>query len=288
MKGTDVRVAICGAALLLACGDATDRPGRAGPETGAPVSGDPAPCLTGAGFGEDGTLLALPASPGAARQIVGLQWQAQPGCEQLIIDLATLTGEAADAPGAVSAELLRELGIVRLTLPDVPRAVSDALDARFDGPLASAAYVVRQRTGGLQVDIHLGAAAEARVSGLSRPARLVVDLRPGSGSSPPLAARSRRIVVLRPRPGPAAYPLRVAGYGRTFEANVVLRVEHAGSDLLEQFTTASDYIDAWGEFEMVVESGPTGPIRLHIGEYSAEDGRWEGVSLDLVMEPVVR
>jgi len=69
---------------------------------------------------------------------------------------------------------------------------------------------------------------------------------------------------------------------------VVLRVEQNGSERLTQFTTASDYIDAWGEFEMVVESGAPGPIRLHIGEYSAKDGRWEGVSLDLVMAAAAR
>jgi hypothetical protein len=90
-------------------------------------------------------------------------------------------------------------------------------------------------------------------------------------------------VVLEPRPGPASYPLTITGYARTFEANVVARLEQGGEEVLETFTTATAWVDAWGHFSFTIDDGPTGPVRLHVGEYEARDGAWEGVVVELRM-----
>src|SRR5690606_30879585 len=128
------------------------------------------------------------------------------------------------------------------------------------------------------VDVHLAAAAEAAVTTLDSPARIVIDLRPGGPALPAPATRSTRVVVLRPRPGDATYPLTVTGYARTFEANVVVRLEYEGQDVHDDFTTATAWIDAWGHFSFTIPSGPTGEVTLHVGEHSARDGAWEGAA----------
>jgi hypothetical protein len=87
--------------------------------------------------------------------------------------------------------------------------------------------------------------------------------------------------VLEPRPGAASYPLTITGYARTFEANVVARLEEDGEDVHVAFTTATAWADAWGHFSLTIHAGPTGPIRLHVGEYSAKDGTWEGAVVEL-------
>jgi hypothetical protein len=90
-------------------------------------------------------------------------------------------------------------------------------------------------------------------------------------------------VVLQPRPGTASYPLTVTGYARTFEANVVVRLERDGDDVYDDFTTATAWTDAWGHYSFTIPDGPTGPVVLHVGEYSARDGTWDGVAVELDM-----
>lgn len=217
----------------------------------------------------------------AARRIAGLRWERHDGCERFVVDLTAQDGGTA---GDVRAELLRGVGVLRVTLTDVETVDADATDAHFDGPLARSAYLVRSPDGtGTYVDLHLGQPADAHVLLLSAPARVVVDLRPGGGPVGSAAATNRRVVVLKPAPGPASYPLTVAGYARTFEANVVVRLEQAGQVVHESFTTATAWADAWGHYSLTVPDGPAGPTRLHVGEYSARDGTWEGAAIDVDM-----
>jgi hypothetical protein len=279
--------ALLAAILLAGCAAEAPVP-NAGPSEAPPGVGPgevpQAVCLQGTTFVADGD--ASPAGTGAgdAVTVSGLRWESYPGCERFVVDLAAEGGSPAAAPGEVRARVLRDLGVVRVMLPGVARAEADATDARIDGPLGHAAYVVSRLDGeGVYVDLHLGDAAEVHVMELRDPARVVVDLRPGGGPIPPPAVTNVRVVVIQPRSGPASYPLTVTGYSRTFEANVVARLERNGQEVLETFTTAAGWLDAWGEFSLPIEAGPSGPVRLHVGEYSARDGTWEGVALDLEM-----
>lgn len=268
-----------------------------GQQDGDP-DGDKPICLQGERFAASGTVpvsrssATEPEAGAAPRQIAGLRWERHDGCERFVMDLAgqeggpTADGTAGVTAGDVRAELLRDLGVLRIFLPGVPSVHTDATDARFDGPLARSAYVVKSPDGpGTYLDLHLGEPAEAHVLVLSSPARVVVDLRPGGGPIGSAAATSRRVVVLEPTPGPARYPLTVTGYARTFEANVVARLEQAGNEVHESFTTATAWVDAWGHFSLTIADGPHGAARLHVGEYSARDGTWEGVAIDLDIRP---
>lgn len=272
--------------LLTACGPAAVDP----PETTAPpdrpaettttaAAPDDAPCLEGS-FTEDGPIGVIGEGEGDATRVATLRWAAHPGCERFVIDLATEGGSPATRAGPVQAEVRRDLGIVRLLLGERIRDTAVA-DASFEGELARRAFVVRAEDRSLYLDLHLGEAALVRAFTLTSPARLVVDLRPGGSPLPPPPAMADLVVVLTPRPGSISYPLTVAGYSRTFEANVVIRIRAGGSLEAEEVTTATDYIETWGEFSLIIEDGPEGPVTLFVGEDSPRDGSEQGVELEL-------
>ncbi len=247
---------------------------------------DTAVCLQGGPFNVDGELpvdgTAAPTE--APLEISGLRWDRHVGCERFVVDLARENGGTAVAAGPVDVKLLRALGVVRIRLERAETVRSDATDSRFDGPLARAAYVVRAPGGsGMFVDVHLAGPTEARALLLTDPARVVVDLRPGGGDLAAPAAAGQRVVILEPRAGTASYPLTVRGYARTFEANVVARLEASGETVAQEVTTATGWADAWGYYSLTIPDGPVGLMRLRVGEHSARDGTWEGVSVELDM-----
>jgi hypothetical protein len=269
-------------AMLAAC--AQERPGQppANATTGEDRDETAAVCLQGEPFVAEGALGVAGAAPGNARQVSGLRWETYDGCERFVIDLADVNARPAAGTGNVDVELIRDLGLVRVSLRDVEQVSTDATDTRPGGTLIRAAYVARSPEGGhMFVDLHLGRPAEAHALLLRDPARVVIDVRPGGAPLPEQAPASPRVVVLEPRPGTASYPLRVSGYARTFEANVVARIERAGAEPVETFTTSTGWVDAWGYYSLVFDAGPTGSIVLHVGEYSAKDGTWEGVRVPL-------
>lgn len=300
-----MRIAITMAAALLvpACAgpdaEVESAPGAGGGETADTahvddstgrdaVAGDSAVCLLAGPFTAEGQVEVRAGSAEGdeadADRVGALRWEAHDGCERLVIDLLDAEGGAAAGPGRVTAEVLRDLGVVRVTLRDVEWVKSTATDTTFGGALARAVYAVFSPEGRwVYVDVHLGEAAEAAVTALQDPARVVVDLRPGGGPVPPPAPREDRVVVLEPRPGTAGYPLTVTGYARTFEANVVVRLERHGQEVYDDFTTATAWVDAWGHYSFTIPAGPEGEVVLHVGEHSARDGAWEGVAVPLRM-----
>jgi hypothetical protein len=264
-----VAAAVLGAALLAACGPRPDPADR--------VS-----CPQGPGFIGDGQLPLDAGLRGDAALLQSLRHEVVDGCERVTLGLARADGMPAATPGQVQAELRRDLGVIRVSLLDVDQVSPTATDARFDGPLGRAAWVVRSPDGPwLYTDVQLGDAAEAQVRLGRDPARIEIDLRPGGGPLPAPPAISTRTVVLAPRPGRSVYPLTITGHARTFEANVVARLEQQGTSHVEAFTTATGYLDAWGAYTLTLDDGPAGPVTLHVGEYSARDGTWEGVAIDL-------
>ncbi len=271
------------AMTFAACPNDVDTPDATATPTPTPDD-DVAVCLEGEAFVDDGTIPLDAGERGDAHRVDGLRLEEHEGCERFVIDLAAEDGTAATAVGETDAEVLRDLGVVRITMRGVELADEDATDATFDTPLAGAAYSVRSEEGRwIYVDLHLAGEAEMFVRVLEDPARVVVDLRPGGGRVPDAATTDDRVVVLEPRGGDAAYPLTVSGYARTFEANVVVRIEQDGETVEETFTTATAWADAWGRYSLTVPEGPSGAIELHVGEHSARDGTWEGAMVELTM-----
>jgi hypothetical protein len=194
---------------------------------------------------------------------------------------------ADDSAPAVVATFNRDLGVISVLLRNVESVDPDATERDVAGELVDRAYVVRAgdpEDNEVMVQIHLGEAAEAAVFVLADPARVVVDVQPGGDELPPPATFADGVVILEPRAGGASYPLTVAGYARTFEANVVVRIAEDGTVVSEDPTPANDWTEMWGWFEETIPSGPFGTIELQVGEYSAADASWEGASLELEMQ----
>lgn len=270
--------------VLAACSNNAEPPPEAPAASDAPAASEAAVCLQGEPFVADGTIPIDAPVEGDADRIGELRWESHTGCERFVIDL--MAGEATPATraGEVRAQVLRDLGVVRLSLRTVEWVDPETADVTFDGTLARAAYATWSPEGRwVDVDLHLASAAEAHVTTLTDPARVVVDLRPGGSAVPPPPASGSLVVVLQPRPGDASYPLTVTGYARTFEANVIARIEQGGQTIAETFTTATAWADAWGHYSITIQEGPSGPIVLHIGEYSARDGTWRGAAVELNM-----
>jgi hypothetical protein len=286
-------IAFLTAALIAlagsACGTDTPSPPTPAPTdtpvltpTATPTQGPSAVCLAGQGFVPEGEVASFPGDGAAARKIGALRWAAHPGCERFAIDLARADGSPAMMIDGVRVEFLRHLGIVRVELPGGVQE-ADEKDMAADGPLFREAFVVRREDRGLNVDIHLARPALARVLLLSNPARVVVDLSPGGAEYPRTALRDTRVVVLEAPSDTSSYPIEVVGYARTFEANVIARLRQGGQIRAEEFTTATDWVDAWGMFRLTIARGPTGRVELFVGELSARDGTEEGLRIDLTM-----
>lgn len=232
-------------------------------------------CL-GEGFRESGEIATFSGPAGPARMIADLRWARHEGCERFVIELAREDGSAADSVGDARARFIRELGIIRI---DLPPAVDSAreTDEDFGGSLAAAAYVIRRADRGLSVDLHLASAAIARVTRLSGPARIVVDLQPGGAQLTSRPLRQDLTVVLTPTGPDASYPLEIVGYARNFEANVIARIRQGGVVRVTEFTTATDWTEAWGMYTIRIVSGPTGNVELFVGGDSPRDGTELGV-----------
>lgn len=269
----------CGGATTVAPSTAPATTVQAGSST---TTVNSAPCLEGAGgFIGDGPLGSRARDTADAATVTGLTLTPYEGCEQLIVELAAASGAPATSLGTTSAEFIRRFGVVRVHLD--PTVTDTGLsDIVLGGTLAERVYVVRDFDDSLFVDIHLTDAAVARFSEISNPARLVVDLAPG-GSVVRTPERSDFVVVM-PLPDPLAAPVTIEGYGRTFEANVILRARQAGEIVAEEFTTSTDYLETWGRFELALPPQLTGDLELFIGEDSARDGSEQGVRLAVAVD----
>ena len=284
MKLSLLALVVVSTAFFVACNggdgeDASPTPSPTATETGTPTTSptatptaatstpEPAVCLQAEQFSERGTLLREAGASGESLRVADLRWAAHEGCERFVIELNRNDEGAAAGTGALEVEFLRDQAA--------------ATDAEFSGQLAARAFVVRAADGALYVDLHLREAAQAAASLLTSPARVVIDLRPGGNELPPPAAIEGLTVLLEPRSGSSSYPLRIAGYARHFEANVVVRMVRDGTTLLQRQTNSTDWTEAWGAYELTLDDGPSGAVTLEVGDYSARDGTWEGVGVEL-------
>ena len=274
-------------ALVTGCGRTTARTGATSQtHTGSSSTSPDRPlCDPAVPAVEDGALVAAHDSAAAARSDArgtgAWRFGSEGDCERVVLELTGPPRPARHA-GPVGGRIERSYGRVRVALPDSLDQVAQA-DSAFASPIASAAYVVHGIDGRFYLDVHLASPALARLLALDDPARIAVDLSPGGGAVPVLAPHARNVVVIEPRPGPASYPLTIRGYGRTFEANVIARILVAGKERAGTFGTAADWSLTWGEFELTIPSGPSGPVALFVGELSARDGPPIGVTIPLLM-----
>lgn len=207
--------------------------------------------------------------------------QSADGCERLGFDFETVENAPATTPPSIDAEFLEGEGIVRVRMNIGQTVITDQL---VESQLVDRLFVVRALDGSMFIDVHLARPARARVSVANSPAGLTLELSPRDGELPQPAAITERTVLVAPLSESVldGNGVEVAGYARTFEANVVVLATSGGEVAARVNTTAADWVETWGEFQTELTLTP-GLYDLFAGEESADNGSLEGVTLKLTV-----
>ena len=207
--------------------------------------------------------------------------QVTDGCERFGFDFDTAENAPATTPPSVIASFLEGERVIRISLGIDRTVMTDQL---VETRLVDRMFVVRALDGSIFVDLHLKEKANARISLSNTPARLTIELHPAPGEIGPAPSVSARTVLLTPAVGATVgEEVAITGYARTAEANVLVVAVRAEEVLVEESTTAADWLETWGEFTTTVTL-PPGTIDLFVGEESPTDGSLQGVTLRLTVQ----
>jgi hypothetical protein len=219
-------------------------------------------------------------SEGAADGVREVTFERGEGYERAVIVFGSGGGLASGVPSWSLSSPEGE-GYVRITFPHEDVTLDS--DGGFGGSILDNFYVVRAPGDGLFVDLYATGAFQYRVTELSDPGRLVIDLRPaGVDLSFPIPVQAQRTVVFEPRTREAiTSPLEVSGYSRNPEAsNNIVLVDAYGSVLARSTVLSNDWLDTWGYFESTLEFPAfEGTATLRVGAESARDGSFEGAEV---------
>ncbi len=227
---------------------------------------------------EEGSVGTLANAETDAEQLASITWDTNPDCERFTLAFTSAEGApATSAPGA-SGEFIRSNAILRISLDVEVTAVTDQL---VQSGLVDRIYVVREADRTLFVDFHLSAPAVAAIGTTEGSGELEVTFEPGGPEYEAVASFADNVVVVTPAPGEVDGPIIVSGYSRNFEANTIVRLTQDGTVVVEDFTTAADWVETWGQFEVEISPEGSGPAELFVGEQSAQDGSDRGLVLDI-------
>jgi hypothetical protein len=250
--------------------------------TSVDPSGLIAPCLLeSAGFVDAGAVI-IGDGIGDATTLETIRWETHPGCDRVEFGFLTRSGAPASAIGTSVATLTPEAGVIRIQYPETVVSTGPN-DVAVDTALISAAYVVWTREGRLATDLHLAGNQNVAFAAATTtsPARSIVDIRPiedgDTVAMPPTVTDS--LVLLTPTTGPATYPIRVTGYAKARDGEVVIRYTASGELIEERRTVAAGDGSSWGEFSIVIDDGPSGATALYVGTVVADTER--GITIDL-------
>ncbi len=280
------RSAIALLALCAACGGA--------PDAGGPTSTSSTPILTtpattvplvpgcpeGAEFTEGGHVGRINQALSDSDTIGSISWEVSESCETYTISFETSEGAPATTPPTTIVDYLGNTPIVRVRVGTAATVITDQL---VETGLVERLYVVRSLDGGMFVDFHLAAPAQARVEVDTSPAAVRLALQPGIVEHPIQPLIAALTVVVDPLAGDTvSSPVEITGYSRTFEANVLLIATSGGEVVAQEHTTSADYLETWGEFRASIEL-PVGSFSVFVGDASPEDGTLQGVTLTLTV-----
>ncbi len=236
-------------------------------------------------FSSEGLIAAVGEDVGDATQIARIRWDGAGTCERITIAFSNDNGAPATTLGPTAVSVLEFAGVVRVTLPDKTLATAVA-DTLFEGNLIERAYVVRNLSDGLTIDLRSseGVSIEARAFTTTSPSTLVIDvIRGRDGSQSVGAAQSQAAVVVTPVPGPNLYPLTVEGYATPGSRSVHLTLGVQDNDALDLAVALDGYTDAWQGFRVDLPDGPSGHATLFVGTVDANGRPLDGASVSLDM-----
>ena len=273
---------------LAACSPTTaEPPATSPPSPGAstvqPTTTQPLVpgCVEAGEFTEGGEIAKIEESGSDSDSLGSISWEETESCETFTFSFSSSEGAPATTPPSVVATYVEDVPIVRVGLDTKTTAITDQL---VETGLVERLYVVRSLEGGLFVDIHLFAPAQAHVETRRSPAQVVLHLQPGIVEYPSQPAISELVVIASPLDG-AFVPteVEVFGYARTFEANVLMIATVGDEVVAEDFTTAADSADTWGEYRFSLVL-PTGEVSVFVGDENQEDGGLEGIAIGVTVQ----
>lgn len=259
---------------VVACAPATTAPPPAVTSTDIitttttiPVRGGPIPvCATDdPGFALTGNVGSVDGSGSDAASVSEVRWFATEECDRLEIRFDAASGAPALDPPPAAGVVLRELGVLRLSLGTtvVETAVLDHL---VDSVFIRAVFVVRDPNGAIFLDIHLAAPAEARLMAATGPAMVLVDFRSAGDDYPSRPLVTDRVVVIDPTGGGVSAPLTVAGYQRASEVILPTLTAADGSSRQVAAPGQAAGADSWVSFAHVFADPPAGEVILTMEE----------------------
>lgn len=234
------------------------------------------------GFVDAGRVIQLEQTASDTSTLGLISWQQTEGCERFTVRFETTEGAPATTPPNVTVEFLASRQVLRVTTDATATVATDQL---VETSLVDRLYVVRGLDGGLFIDLHLVAPAQARAEVSRTPAQLTIDLEAGVEPFDSTAVVSENAVVTSPQHRAqvaAGTVVEIAGYARVFEGNVLVRASLAGETVAETAATAADWAETWGEFATTMQL-PAGVVTLFVGEENPEDGSLIGVELSLTV-----
>lgn len=237
-------------------------------------------CAADDAFSEGGVIADFPQEGSDSAAIGGITWSKGEFCETFTIYFITAEGAPATTPPETSAFYLADLPVIRVEVEAQETVITDQL---VETALVDRLYVVNAITGGMFVDIHLAAPAQAQLLVSESPAALTLSLQNGIVGYRRRPAVDDVIVLIEPVDGSTGQgPQTVKGYARTSNATVEAIATTQGEVVGQRQTTTAPSTNTWGQFLTRLEL-PPGSYSLFIGE-ELEEGGFEGLTVDIAIE----
>ncbi len=234
-------------------------------------------CPESVDFVEEGRVLRFD-QPESDSSTVGLVvWDQSEGCERIEIGFETLQGAPATTPPNVTVRFMESLQILRV---EVSADDTIIIDQTVETPLVDRMFVVKRLDAGSFIDFHLNVPVRARARVSHSPAKITIDLQPGTQSFLGVASVSNTAVMITPFDnGIEPKNVEVSGYALVTSGEVTVLATSGGRVVAEDTIVVSGSASRWSEYQtrLDVEVGDT---TVFAGEPNSE-GRLEGVTVGI-------
>jgi hypothetical protein len=266
---------------LVGCGPPGQGETTVGPTTPAstattstttPVAG----CPESVDFVEQGRVMGLEQLESDS-SIVGLiTWTESPLCEQFEIGFETVQGAPATTPPDVRVQFIPTLQVIRVHLGSDGSVLHEQT---VETALVDRLFVVHKLDGSTFVDFHLRQPVRARARVSNSPAKVVLDLQPGTGGFDGMAAIAGDVIMTSPSDGATTSTnIEVSGYAMSTTGAVTVIATADGRVVAEATIEVGGDSSEWSEYRTRLTL-PVGTTTVFAGETSPVDGGLEGVTV---------
>lgn len=240
--------------------------------TSMPVAG----CPDSVDFVQQGRVLRFDQAESDSAIVGLITWAESPVCERFEIEFETVQGAPATTPPDVRVQFIATLQVIRVHLGSEGSIIADQT---VETAMVERLFVVHKLDGTTFVDFHLRQPARARAQITSSPAKVVLDLQPGTGDFDGMAAIAGDVVMTSPHDGAATSTnIEVSGYAISASGAVTVIATADGRVVAEATAEVGGGSSEWSEYRTRLTL-PVGTTTIFAGEPSPVDGGLEGVTV---------